>query len=305
MAGVINTGSHPKLLWPGIRAIWGQLYDNYSPQWERLVDVYSSQKNYEEDIQIVDFGLAPQKPEGAATTYDSEVQGFLTRYTHIAYSLGYIVTKEEMDDNLYAQVSANRVRSLFQSFMQTKENVVANLYNRAFTGGIYAIGDGVSLLNSAHPLTGGGTLSNVLSTSANLSEAAIEDLIIQIMGATNDRGLLIGLQPESIHVPRQLFYDLNRILKTMYQTGNGNNDVNVVAQLGTFPKGGHVNQYFTSQTAWFIRTNAPEGLKFYERHPLVFDQDNDFDTMNAKAKGYERYSVGATDPRGLYGSAGA
>lgn len=304
MAGVISTGSHPKLLWPGIRAVWGQTYNEHQEEFPVLFDSDTSEKNYEEDVQVTPFGLAPVKTEGASILFDSEVQGPVSRYTHVAYGLGYIVTKEELADNLYEEVSKRRAKSLAISFRQTKENVAAQIYNRAFNSS-FTGGDGVSLINTAHPNTSGGTYSNQLATSANLSEAAIEDMIIQIMGAQNDRGLTINLMPQSLHVPRQLYFTANRIVKSVFQTGTANNDVNIISANG-FPKGVHVNHYFTSSTAWFIRTNVANGMKHYTREAISFDQDNDFDTYNAKARAYERYSFGWTDGgRAVFGSQGS
>jgi hypothetical protein len=304
MAGIITTGSHPKLLWPGVKAIWGQVYDEHQEEFPALFETDRSEKNYEEDVQVTGFGLAPVKPQGQGTAYDSELQGPIQRYTHVAYGLGYIVTYEELRDNLYMEVSRRRARALAMSFRQTKENVAANVYNLAFSG-TQVLADGVSLINTAHPNTSGGTYSNQLATAANLSEAALEDMLIQIAGATSDRGLLINLQSQSLHIPRQLFFTANRIVKSVFQTGTANNDVNVVSAINAFPKGIHMNHYFSSSTAWFIRTNCPNGMKHYIREEVDFDQDNDFDTKNAKAKGYERYSFGATDPRGVFGSQGS
>jgi hypothetical protein len=303
MAGVINTSNHPKALWPGVKAWWGRAYDDHQEEYTDLFDTYSSDKNYEEDVQLTGFGLAPQKAQGAGVTYDSEVQGFTTRYTHIAYALGYIVTYEELQDNLYTEVSNTRSASLARAFRQTKERVAASVYNRAFTSG-YNGGDGVTLINTAHPNTSGGTWSNKLTVDAELSETALEDLIVQMMGATDDRGLLINLMPKSLHVSPANWFNANRILKTVFQTGTANNDLNMIKALNALPGGVKLNHYLTSTTAWFLRSNVPNGMKFYQRQAISFDQDNDFDTMNAKAKGYERYSFGWTDPRAVWGSDG-
>lgn len=303
MAGVITTASHPKALWPGIKAWWGQTYDEHQTEYTDLFDSDSSSQNYEEDVQLTGFGLAQRKTEGAGVQYDSEIQGFTTRYTHIAYALGYIVTKEELDDNLYETVSKKRSAALAMSFRQTKENVAANIYNRAFNS-TYKGGDGVELCSTSHPNTTGGTWSNKAAVDVDLSEAALEDAIIQLMGYTNDRGLLINVMPKTLHIARNELFNAQRILQSKYQTGNANNDINVIASGNYIPGGFKVNHYFTSPHAWFIRTNVQNGLKYYERVGISFDQDNDFDTMNAKAKGYERYSFGWTDPRAIWGSNG-
>jgi len=305
MAGIITTASHPKALWPGIKAWWGQTYAEHEVEYTDLFDTDTSDKNYEEDVQITGFGLVPVKSQGLPIQYDTEVQGFVTRYTHVAYASGYIVTKEELDDNLYEAVSRKRAASLAMAFRQTKENIAANVYNRAFTSG-YNGGDGVTLCSASHPNTTGGTFSNVPGTAVDLSEASLEDAIVQIMGTTNDRGLLIAIQPKTLHIARQEVFNAQRILKSQYRTNTANNDINAINAGNYIPGGFKVNHYFSSAHAWFIRNTCPAstGMKYYDRVPVMFDQDNDFDTMNAKAKGYERYSFGWTDPRCIYGSNG-
>ena len=300
MAGIITTASHPKALWPGIKAWWGQVYDEHKEEYSQLFDSDTSSMNYEEDVQLTGFGLAPVKSEGSGVSYDSEIQGFTTRYTHIAYALGYIVTKEELDDNLYEQVSRRRSAALAMSFRQTKENVGANIYNRAFNG-TYLGGDGVSLASTAHPNTSGGTFANKPSVDADLSEASLEDALTAVMGFQNDRGLLINVMPRSLVVARQNWWNANRIMKSAYTPTTANNAVNVLVATNALPEGIVMNHYLTSPNAWFVRTNIQNGLKYYSRVGIQFDQDNDFDTMNAKAKGYERYSFGWTDPRAIYG----
>jgi len=303
MAGVITTGSHPKALWPGVKAWWGQTYNEHPEEYVNLFDKDTSTQNYEEDVQLTGFGLVPVKEQGAGVQYDSEIQGFITRYTHVAYAMGYIVTKEEMDDNLYEQVSKKRAAALAMSFRQTKENVAANIYNRAFNSS-YTGGDAQPLCSTAHPNTSGGTFANAPTVSVDLSEASLEDAMIAIMGFQNDRGLLINVMPRSLIVARQEWYNANRILKSVYTPGSANNDINVLKATNALPEGIVMNHYLTSPHAWFIRTNVMNGMKFYDRVAISFDQDNDFDTMNAKAKGYERYSFGWTDPRAIYGSNG-
>jgi len=300
MAGIITTASHPKALWPGIKAWWGQVYDEHPEEYSKLFDSDTSRQNYEEDVQLTGFGLAPVKSEGSGVAYDSEIQGFTTRYTHVAYALGYIVTKEELDDNLYEQVSRRRAAALAMSFRQTKENVGANIYNRAFNS-TYKGGDGVELCSTAHPNTSGGTFANTPTVAADLSEASLEDALTALMGFQNDRGLLINVMPRSLVVARQNWWNANRIMKSAYTPSTANNAVNVLVATNALPEGIVMNHYLTSPNAWFVRTNIQNGLKYYSRVGIQFDQDNDFDTMNAKAKGYERYSFGWTDPRAIYG----
>jgi len=304
MAGIINTGTHPKLLWPGVHATWGQVYSEHQKEYTDLYTIEQSDKAYEQDVQVNGFGLAPVKGQGAPVSYDSETQGIITTYQHIAYALGYIVTYEELRDNLYEEVSMRRVKSNAFSINQTIENVAAFLYNNAFSSTYYTTGDGQSLISTSHVNTTGGTFSNALNPPADLSEAALEDLTIQIMGAQNDRGLLVNINPTSLHVPRQEWFNAHRILKSVGQSGTANNDINVLKATNAFPGGIKVNHYFTAPHAWFVRTNCPNGMTFFWRDQPKLEQDNDFATKNAMAHTYMRFSVGATDPRGLYGSNG-
>ena len=298
----ITTGAHPKALWPGIKEWFGRTYEEHPEEWVDLFDKDTSDKAYEEDVEITSFGLAPIKNQGMPIDYDVESQGAVVRYTHVAYALGYIVTFEELRDDLYEVVGKRRAKMLAFSMRQSKENVGANVYNRAFNTS-FPGGDGAAMISNAHP-TLSGNQSNVLTTAADLSEAALEDLTIQIMQAKNNKGLLISLMPESLHVPTQTWYEANRILKSVLQNDTANNAVNVLKATNVFPKGIKLNHYFTSATAFFIRTNSPAGMKYFERDALMFDQDNDFDTKNAKAAAYERYSVGWSDFRGIYGTPG-
>jgi hypothetical protein len=302
--GVINTGSHPKALWPGIHAFWGQVYNSHPQEHLDLYDVMDSDQAYEEDTQITPFGLAPAKAEGAPLSYDSEVQGPTQRYTHIAYALGYKVTFEELRDNLYEIVSRRRVQANAFSINQTVENIAAAVYNDAFTGAVFLSADGVSLINTAHINTTGGTYSNALSPAADLTEASLEDMGIQIMQATNDRGLRISLMMQSLHIAPNEWYNANRILKSVLQSDTGNNNINVLRATNALPKGIKMCHYFTAPRAWFVRTNCMNGMQMFWRDRPMFDKDNDFDTKNAKASTYMRLSVGNTDPRAIYGSNG-
>lgn len=302
--GVINTASHPKLLWPGVKAVWGQVYDEHSEEYPDLYDQDTSDKAYEQDVQVTGFGLAPQKPQGAPVSYDSEVQGWVTTYAHIAYALGYIVTHEEIKDNQYKIVATRRAKANAFSIRQTVENVGAFLYNNAFSTTYFTTPDGKALCASDHANPTGGTFSNALTPAADLSEAALEDLGIQIMNATQDRGLRIAIMPRSLIIPTAEWYNANRILKSVLQSNTANNNINVLKATNAFPEGIKMNHYLTSTTAWFVRTNCPDGMKQYWRERPAFDQDNDFDTKNQKASTYMRFSVGCTDPRGLFGSNG-
>ncbi len=304
MPGPINTGTHPKLHWPGVHAVWGQVYNAHQTEYTDLYDTEDSTQAYEEDVEVSSFGIAPVKPEMQAGTFDSEMQGMITRYVHLAYSLGWIVSYEELRDNLYPQVAARRAKSNAFSIAQTVELICAFLYNNAFVSTYFTTGDNVALLSASHTKATGGTYSNVLTPGADLSEAALEDMCIQIMGAENSRGLLINLMPQSLHVHRSEWFNANRIMKSVLQSGSANNDINVLKATNAFPGGIKLNHYFTAPHAWFTRTNVPNGMRMFWRERPNAAQDNDFPTKNAMTLTYFRMSVGCTDPRGLYGSNG-
>ena len=302
--GVITTGSHPKLLWPGVFTTWGQMYDEHQQEFSDLYDVKTSDKAYEQTVQVTPFGLAPIKAQGAGVTYDGEVQGVITTFQHIAYALGYIVTFEELRDNMYKEVASRRAEGNAFSMRQTVETVAAFPYNNAFATTYFVTGDGAALCSTAHVNATGGTYSNALSPAADLSESSLEDLSIQIMGATNDTGNLINIMPQSLHIARNEWFNANRILKSVLQSNNATNNINVLQATNAFPKGIRLNHYFSAPHAWFVRTNAMNGLQFFWRDKPIFDQDNDFDTKNAKAATYMRFSLGCTDPRAIAGSNG-
>ena len=299
MAGVITTGNHPKALWPGIQAWFGASYKEYPEEYREIFEVVKSTKAYEEDVGLSGFGLATLKGEGTAISYDSESQKFTKRYSHTTWGLGYAVTEEELEDGQYEKVSRQRSRRLAFSMRTTKEIVAANVLNRAETAG-YTGGDSVVLLSVSHTSTAG-TWSNRLTTAADLSEASLEDLAIQISQATNDRGLQIAIRPKKLIVAPGNMFEAKRILKSELRSGTAENDINAIRGMFDFT----VNHYLTDPDAWFLLTDCPDGMKFIERRAMALSQDNDFDTSNAKAKATMRFSVGWTDPRGLYGSMGA
>jgi hypothetical protein len=300
---VITTGSHPKALWPGVNAWWGVSYNQHEKEWTHLFTETKSTQSYEEDVQTTGFGLVPQKPQGSGVSYDSHQQGFTSRYTNVSYGMGYIVTSEELEDNLYSTVSMSRARSLAFSTNQTIETVAANVYNRAFNSA-YLGGDGVSLIHEEHPNSTGGTWSNQLTTAADLSEASLEDMLIQVSLATNDRGLKIALRPDCLIVHPNDWFEANRILKSSLQNDTANNAINVLHATNALPGGIKLNHYLSDTDAWFVRTKCPEGLKFQWRKKPTFDQDNEFDTGNAKAKVVFRCVPYWTDPRDLFASPG-
>lgn len=303
MSGVISTGNHPAALWPGIYAWFGIKYAQHPVEHTQIFDVATSSKAYEEMVQSYGFGLVPVKDQGGAAKYDSHAQGYTVRTSHVAYSLGYIVTKEERADNLYQEVSMSRAEALAFSASQTTENVAANVVNRAFNSN-YVGGDGKELLATDHPQALGGTWSNELNPSADFSEASLEDLAIQIMNATNPRGMKISLMPKRLILPTSLVFEAERVLKSQLQNDTANNAINALKSKGIIPEV-VVNHYLTDTDAFFIKTNAPQGLTKFVREGVEFTQDNDFDTENAKAKVYFRESYTWGDPRGFYGSAGA
>lgn len=303
MSGVISTGNHPKALWPGIKAWFGRKYQEHQEEYSQIFDRSPSNKAYEERVQLTGFGLAPVKPQGQGVSYDSENQGYVSRLTNVTYALGYIVTMEEREDGLYEEVSMRRSGALAFSMRQTKENVGANIFNRAFNSS-YTGGDGKELCATDHP-TRDGTQSNELSVAADLSEASLEDLCILVMGAKNTRGLKINLMPRKLIVPRQLVFEAERILKSTLQNDTANNAINALRSSGMFPDGAAVNHYLSDPDAFFVKTNCPEGLIYQERKALAFTRDNDFDTENAKAKAVERYVFGWADWNAVYGSPGA
>lgn len=307
---VITSSSFAKALWPGVNAWFGKSYDEFPVEYTQLFDTFSSRRRYEEDVGVSGFGLASVKDEGDGVSYDSAQQGITTRYQHVVVGLGFIITREMKDDDLYDVIGKQRAEGLAFSMRQTKEVIAANVYNRAFSTS-YTGGDGSSLIASAggggsttHPNVAGGTYTNGPATAADLSEASLEQACIDIMKYTNDRGLRISVIPRSLIIPVDLMFEAERILKTEGRVATANNDINALKYMGKFPDGIKVNHYLTDTDAWFIRTNVPHGMKHWVRRGLEFTIDNDFDTENAKFKATERYSFGWTDPRGLYGSPG-
>ncbi|MGZ5799283.1 MAG: hypothetical protein ACXWJZ_01460 [Burkholderiaceae bacterium] len=303
MAGIINQGSHPKALWPGVYSMFGMSYNNRD-QWRDLVDVQTSDKHREEMVQNNGFGLAAVKEQGESVGYDTTSQGGTAIAQHITYALGYIITREAIEDNLYEKLAMGRAKALKRSMIETKNTVVANWFNRGFDTN-YPVGpDAKPIFSASHP-SSSGNQSNLLSTAADLSEASLEDLVIQANGATDDRGNKIALQVLSLHIPRQLEFDAARILKSINQNDSANNAINAMRALGTFPEGFKVNNFFTDTDAFFIKTDVSDGLTLFQRRELEFTKDNEFGTENALAKATERYSVQIGDFRNYYGSAGA
>ena len=303
MSGLVNSGSFSKALWPGINAWFGEAFDEWAVEHKDLFDQYTSRRQFEEDVSTSGTGLLMVKPEGQAIQFDTMMQGFTTRYTHIEYALGIIITKIMVDDDQYDIAGPKRAKNLAFSTRQTQEVVGTNVYNRAFNAS-YTGGDGVSMINSAHPNVAGGTYSNTPSVASQVSEASLEQACIDIARFNNDRGLKVKVTSRSIITAPENQFELERILKSQYRVGTANNDINALMSMGKFPEGVKINHYLTSTTAWFIRTNAPDGLKHFVRNPVKFAEDNDWDTDNAKFKVQYRDSFGWSEPRAIYGSAG-
>jgi len=311
MSGVITTSSFAKSLWPGVNTWFGQAYAEYPVEWDKLFEKNTSRRAFEEDVGTSGLGLAVVKDQAGSITYDSMKQGFTSRYNHVTYGLGFIVTREAFDDDMYDIVAKKKAQSLAFSMRQTKEIIAANVYNRAFNTS-YLGGDGATLIacaaggSASAPNVTGGTYTNGPSAAVDLSEAALEQACIDIAGFTNDRGLKIAVRPRKLIIPKELMFEADRILKTEGRTGTDLNDLNALKARGLIPEV-VVNHYLTdtSNDAWYILTDVRDGLKYFERRGDEFTMDEDFDTENAKYKATARYSFGWTDRRAIYGSPGA
>ena len=305
--GVITTNNFAKDLVPGVKTWFGQKYKEYPIEYLDIFEKMNSTRAFEEEVGVTGFGLAAIKNEGTGIAYDEQEQGFVSRYTHVTYGLGFIITREMYEDGIAVTVALRRANSLAFSIRQTKEIVGANILNRAFTAA-YTMGsnsDGKELCATDHPNKAGGTWRNELSTAADLSESALEQACIDIAGFTTDKGLTIAIRPKALIIPQALEFDAYRILESIGQSGTANNDINALRSSGKFPQGIMVNHYLTDTDAWFIKTDCPDGLKYMERRADSFGTENDFDTENAKFKATFRGSFGWSDPRGIFGSPGA
>ena len=299
---VITTGSHPKALWPGVKKWWGTEYARKEPVWKQIFDVSTSDQMYEEDVESVGFGLLQTKAEGAGIAYDTAQQGTVSRYTHVTYALGYIVTMEQLMDNLYEKVSFKQASKLARSTYETEETVHANVLNRGFNSS-YTGGDGIELFSTAHP-TASGTQSNHLTTAADLSESSMEDMAIQVMNFTDSRGLRFNARVKRLILPNNLAFDAARILKSVQQNDTANNAINALKAMGTVPET-VVWSHLTDTDAWFMQTDCQDGLTHYTRMAATLEKDSDFDTSNAKAKTVARWSQGWSNFRGCIASPGA
>jgi len=306
MAGIITTGNEARFLQEGLKSVFGQAYEEHGVEWNKIFDSNESRKAFEVDAQWEGFGLASQKPEGDELEFDSQRQGFTPKYPALTFAKGFIVTQEAMEDQLY-DLFAPRARALAFSMQQTKEIVGANVLNRAFNSAfVMTDGDGVELASLVHPNgPSGGTFSNKLTVDADLSEASLEDLMIQIGNATDPRGLRIALQGIRLIIPTALQFEAQRILGSVLQNDTANNATNALRDSNAIREGFTVNHYLTDTDAWFIKTNSPDGMKYYTRRAVSFDEDQAFTSGNMRMKADERYSFGWTDPRSLFSSQGA
>jgi len=298
---VITRSAHPSALWPGVKAFFGKTYKEIPMQCDMIFTEESSEKAYEEIVESTSFGYASIKKEGQAIAYDSDSEGYKNRATHAVYGLGFIVTREEKEDNQYEAKGKSRARSLAYSMRQTKEVIHAGIFNTAFST---TYGDGAALCSTAHP-TLAGNKANKLSVDAELSEAALEDAQIELFLFTNSRGLRINVSPKRLIVPPQLSFVAKRLLSSDKQPGTANNDINATKAMGLISEDFVNYRYLTSSTAWFLQTDVPQGFVRYQRRAMELQQDNDFDTENAKAKATERYVATVNDWRAVWGSDGA
>lgn len=307
----INTGNFAKLIYPGLNTIYGHKYNEKQKECSEIFESRTSKRAYEEDLSVTGFGLASIKTEGNSSAYDSEQQGFLTRYNHIVYSLGFIITEEMMDDDLYDTIGQRRTEGLAFSQRQTEEIVSANIFNRAFNTD-YTYGDSATLVASAggggsssRPNVSGGSYTNGAATAGDLSEATLEQALVDIANFKDDRGKLIQVNAKQLIIANGNQFNAERILASTLRSGTSDNDPNAIRNMGLVPKV-VLNHYLTDADAWFIQTDMPNGFIKYNRKPMTFAMDNDFDTSNAKFKSAARYSVGATDAgRCVWGNPGA
>ena len=304
---IITTSSFAKDLRPGVRMQYENKTKEYPKEYLEIYKYNKSDLNYEEDVSSTGFSLAVVKDQGASITFDDNEQAWVSRYTHVVYGKGFIVSREMHEDGLSAKIGIRRATDMAFAMRQTRETVGANVLNRAFNSS-YTMGsqsDGVELCSSVHPNKSSGTWRNELETAADLSEASLEQACIDIAGYTTDKGLKTAFMPRKLVVPRQLLFTATRILQSDLQSGGANNDVNALKLTSMFPEGICVNHYLTDTDAWFILTNAENGFNYFERRPDEFDVDNDSDTQNAKFLATGRYSFGWSDSRCVLGSEGA
>ena len=290
-----------KELLPGLNALFGLEYARYGEEHKEIYETETSERSFEEETKLSGFSAAPVKNEGSAIAYDNAQEAWTTRYNHETIALGFSITEEAIEDNLYDSLSARYTKGLARAMAYTKQVKAAAVLNNGFNYA-YVGGDGVSLFNSAHPLVNGGTNSNSPSTPADLNETSLENAVIQIAAWTDERGLLIAAKPKKLIVPPALQFVATSLLETKLRVGTNNNDINAIENNGSIPEGYTINHFLTAPNAWFLLTDVPNGMKHFERTPLQNSMDGDFDTGNVRYKSRERYSFGWSDPLGIYGT---
>jgi hypothetical protein len=300
-----------KELLPGLNALFGMEYARYGEEHKEIYETEKSERSFEEETKLAGFSAAPVKNEGSAIAYDNAQEAFTARYTHETIALGFSITEEAIEDNLYDSLSARYTKALARAMSYTKQVKAAAVLNNGFNGA-YAGGDGVSLFGNnsggtrvGHPLVSGGVNYNSPTTGVDLNETALENAVIQIAAWTDERGLLIAAKPRKLVIPPSLMFVAKRLLDTELRVQTADNDINALKQMGAIPEGYTVNHFLTDTNAWFLTTDVPNGLKHFERMPLANSMDGDFDTGNVRYKARERYSFGWSDPLGIWGSSGS
>lgn len=293
-----------KELLPGLNALFGLEYERYGEEHKEIFETETSERSFEEETKLSGFSAAPVKNEGSAISYDNAQEVFTARYNHETIALGFSLTEEAIEDNLYDSLSARYTKALARAMAFTKQTKAAAVLNNGFDSDFVG-GDGVPLFSNAHPLVSGGSNSNIPSTPADLNETSLEAAVIQIAGWTDERGLLIAAKPRKLVIPSDLQFVATRLLETELRTGTADNDLNAIKSNGAIPEGYTINHFLTDTDAWFLTTDVPNGLKHFVRTPMATGMDGDFDTGNVRYKARERYSFGWSDPLGMFGSEGA
>jgi hypothetical protein len=292
-----------KELLPGLNALFGLEYQKYEDEDKEIYETESSDRSFEEEVALAGFDAAPVKNEGSAISYDNAQESYTARYNHETIAMGFMITEEAMEDNLYDSLSGRYTKALARAMAYTKQVKAATPLNNGFTS--YQSGDGVVMFSTAHPLVSGGTNSNRPTTGADLNETSLEAAVIQVAKWTDQRGLLIAARPRRLIVPPDLMFVATRILDSENRPATADNDINAIKNNGTIPEGYRVNHYLTDTNAWFMVTDVPNGMKHFERAAMTTAMDGDFNTGNVRYKARERYSFGVSDPLGMYGSPGS
>ena len=299
----ISRAQLAKELEPGLNALFGMEYQRYENEHAEIYDTVSSDRAFEEDVLLVGFGNAPTKVEGQGVSFDTASESYSARYTHETIALAFALTEEAIEDNLYDRLGARYTKALARSMAHTKQvkaaSILNNAFNSSFTGG-----DGKELCATDHPLASGGTLSNELSTAADLNETSLENSLIDIANFKDDRDMILALRGMKLIVPTNLQFVADRLMDTPGRVGTSDNDINAVRNMGMVPEGYVVNHFLTDTDAFFIKTDCPDGFKHFERTPLSTAMEGDFDTGNMRFKARERYSFGFSNPRAIFGSPG-